>query len=247
MKYYRANFIAVLLLAMLSAQTALAEDEAAVGPWIVDESDMEQYLDSDSDIEGNGQKKSRRFSGLKGYQKKFKDFCTALEQDGRKELLYSVVKEHSSSSNPCDSCRTLFKLIERSCKPPRQNSRRKKKEEVVPPGPPRQRVPAPAVVDLGGSLFQEIFEEEEDRPRTVAALKSFASILENGKDLSPAAREYAEMLALLVKSPLETYLKQQRMKELEEERRQQELLTGNSTFKVSPSQLDDAFGVEEQE
>jgi hypothetical protein len=156
--------------------------------------------------------------------------CAGLEQDGRREKLFSLAMKQRKEERACASCRALWVSLSNVCKGEEKRERPAKKKkaqkaseaelseggneagaaEEGPPGPtptpspvpPRpKRFPLPTLLDALSRVAVAIHDFDEGGSSAQGAVRNTCSTLLDLQDLTPGEEEYFEIFCEFFEAP----------------------------------------------
>lgn len=147
------------------------------------------------------------------YRKDFAELCAALEADGRREFIYTVMLGISAEDPTCLDCESFFKIFLPPCKPKQSrlrsaNTRAKgtpeEQPEMLPspvPTPLPARLPGMRVHTKLTEIAVKLAEDESKNIETLQVVDKIAAALGKREGRTHGEQEYAEAFADFISTP----------------------------------------------
>lgn len=152
------------------------------------------------------------------YKKYLRGVCAAVEQDGRREQLYEILKANTDKVPECPGCRPLLKAFASACRGSSIKRRPKKKvkqdtedsedhkhekdgkhkdDSVIH----KQREPNVVALDALALSFDRIARDEKRRVQALPAVEYLAGIFRKSAGRTRAQVEYLDIMAEYILAP----------------------------------------------
>jgi len=154
----------------------------------------------------------KRFPGYGKYSRLFAELGKGLEEDGRKEFIYSIAVKNNVKIEGCIACKYFFKALAKGSRPSSSHKKNKKKPksdgetpEATPKPIYKQRMPNIEVISLATQIGKELFEDKKNTEKSYRALEFFERLLKVKNEFSPAERHYLDLLMEAFMAPFQEY------------------------------------------
>ncbi len=180
-----------------------------------------------------GQKHSKNRAPTYGkHTALFRQWCSALQRDGRRELILNLANANLERNPACQGCRDFYKNLAKGCKGEREKPIKKKtvkhsdkqpkaedEEEATaehaeePSAKPeavkvllvKQREPTLESLTLLDQLIQLMAADHKNVPAHYEVIQNFLVQLRASTNKTPGELEYCGLLADIVIAPFESY------------------------------------------
>lgn len=207
-------FLVLVLISFSPSSHAQANPERFYDPRTEEPPVVSSVFDSGKKKKEKKRKSFRKFSQEKNL---FQRLCNEVAGDGRRLLLYRIAKPREKLGE-CSSCKDIFRVIVKTCRPPKvkkaKKKKKKKKEEDsendVQESQEKeekktfaQREPSAPTIDILLHVFMTLRDEIVEKEEFYQGIRALLQALEDGNSdehMTRGEREYLDIFGAYIRS-----------------------------------------------